>query len=150
MNSLTEPAPIIVGVDSSDSSIAALRKAAELAASLQTRLLVITCWTVPNFYNGTIEFDETAFERDAKERQTAAISKAFENGCPVPAQKRITHGRPADELIKASTRAQMLVLGTRGRHEFIHMMLGSVSLECIGGAHCPVLTVRAAKKHATG
>ncbi|WP_372698429.1 universal stress protein [Arthrobacter sp. JSM 101049] len=142
MNPMNDPSPVVVGVDGSTSSILALRKAAEFAATLQTELLIVTCWSVPNFYNGITQLDDAAFERDARERQAAALATAFESGCPVHAQKRVCEGRPGTELVKASAQAQLLVLGTRGHGEFVNLLLGSVSLECIAHANCPVLTVR--------
>lgn len=138
-----ENQPVVVGVDGSPSSVTALRKAAEFAATLDTELLIVTCWKAPDFYNGVVHSDAAAFEDKAKELQADAIMKAFDNGCPVPARRRLTHGRPATELITASENAQLLVLGTRGHGEFASLILGSVSLECIAHAHPPVLTVRA-------
>lgn len=143
MNSSTESARIVVGVDGSPSSAAALRKAAELAGALQTGLLIITSWTVPNFYSGYTDLDGTAFELDAKDRQAASLGEAFDGRCPVPMQTSIRYGRAAEELIKASADADLLVVGTRGHSEFVTMILGSVSLECIAHAACPVLTTRA-------
>lgn len=37
----------------------------------------------------------------------------------------------------------MLVMGSRGHSEFVSMLLGSVSLECITHAQVPVTVVRA-------
>lgn len=139
----TSPAPVIAAVDGSESSTLALRTAAEYAATLQTELLVITCWKAPDFYNGVIAGDAETFRTEAAQQQEAAIKRAFPGDCPVPATRRITHGRPAPALINASEHAQLLVLGTRGHGEFAALILGSVSLECITHAHCPVLTVRA-------
>ena len=143
MNTSADSTPIVVGVDGSEASVAALRKAADLAAALHTRLLIITCWSVPNFYYGYADLDGTAFELDAKDRQAAALAAAFGDGCPVPAEESLLQGRAAAELVKASSQAQLLVVGTRGHGEFVNMILGSVSLECIAHAECPVLTVRA-------
>lgn len=139
----TPPAPVIAAVDGSDSSIVALRKAAEYAATLQAELLTITCWKAPDFYTGTIAGDAEIFRTEAAQQQEAAIERAFPGGCPVTATRRLTHSRPAPALIAASEHAQLLVLGTRGHGEFAALILGSVSLECITYAHCPVLTVRA-------
>lgn len=141
---MTAPtAPIAVGVDGSPSSGAALRKAAQLAAAMDVALLVVTCWTVPQLYYDFIDMDNDAFERDAGDRQGAALAEVFAGHCPVQVQSVLRHGRAATELIAASTQAQLLVLGTRGHGGFVNMILGSVSLECIAHAQCPVVTVRA-------
>lgn len=143
MNTPASTAPIVVGVDGSASSLEALRKAAELAASLNTCLQVITCWEAPQFYAEYVQLDPKAFEHDAQACQDAAISAVLGNEHPVRVDARLRRGRTAPELITASTDAQLLVLGTRGHGEFVQLLLGSVSLECITHAHCPVLTVRA-------
>lgn len=106
-------------------------------------LLIVTCWKAPNFYNGVVHSDAAAFEDKAKALQADEITKAFDNGCPVPARRRLTHESPATELIAASENAQLLVLGTRGHGKFASLILGSVRLECIAHAHTPVVTVRA-------
>lgn len=144
MNTPTPSAPIVVGVDGSASSLAALQKAADLAAALDTLLQIITCWSVPQFYAEDIDLDSDAFKRDAQTRQNDAVTKILEDHQPrCEYQTILRRGRTAPELIHASTNAQMLVLGTRGHGEFVQLLLGSVSLECITHAQCPVTIVRA-------
>lgn len=143
MNTLTPSAPIVVGIDGSACSLAALGRAADLAAGLHTFLQVVTCWTVPQFYAEDIDLDSEAFEREARARQDAAVAQGLDGHPPVEVRTTLRRGRTAPELIQASAEAQLLVLGTRGHGEFVHLLLGSVSLECIAHAQCPVLTVRA-------
>lgn len=134
---------IVVGVDGSPSSAAALRHGADLAASLGTSLRVVTCWSVPQFYNADLRLQESEFQADARSAQEELLTTAFPSGSPVPLEKVLRHGRPGHELVEASSDARMLVLGTRGHNEFVSLLLGSVSLECIAHAAVPVLTVRA-------
>ncbi|GAA1362279.1 universal stress protein [Arthrobacter rhombi] len=143
MNSPATSRPIVVGIDGSPSSAAALHQGAALAASLGTGLRVVTCWTVPQFYNADLRLEETEFEADARTAQEELLAAAFASGCPVPLERVLRHGRPGHELVAASADARLLVLGTRGHNEFVSMLLGSVSLECIAHAAVPVLTVRA-------
>ena len=60
-----------------------------------------------------------------------------------PASVTVTavHGLPADELIKASEGADMLVLGRRGMGGFARLTMGSVSNQVAHHAQCPVLIV---------
>ena len=51
------------------------------------------------------------------------------------------HGLPAEELIKASEGADMLVLGRRGTGGFARLLMGSVSSQVAQHASCPVLIV---------
>lgn len=127
MVSTTSTDPIIVAVDGSPSSVQALHKAAEFAATLQAELLIITCWKAPEFYNNVVQPNDELFEEEAKHQQTTAIDKVFANGCPVPATRRLSHGRPATVLIKASENAQLLVMGTRGHGEFVASLATLIS-----------------------
>ena len=49
----------------------------------------------------------------------------------------------AEALLIASERADLLVLGTRGRSTFRGMVLGAVSQRCAAAATCPVVLVKA-------
>jgi nucleotide-binding universal stress UspA family protein len=51
------------------------------------------------------------------------------------------HGLPADELIKASQGADMVVLGRRGMGGFATLMQGSVTSQVTHHAHSAVLVV---------
>ena len=142
MNAPESPALIAVGIDGSPSSAAALHEAAELARSLRTGLRVVTCWQVPQFYTADIELQDSAFKDEAQAAQDRLLDQVFPDGCPVPLERLLRRGRPGVELTEASADARMLVLGNRGHNEFVSMLLGSVSLECIAHAGVPVLTVR--------
>ena len=54
----------------------------------------------------------------------------------------VIEGHPAPLLVKASSGADLLVVGSRGHGEFAGMLLGSVSEHCVTNAHCPVLVLR--------
>ena len=52
-----------------------------------------------------------------------------------------TTGEVAEELIKASRDADLLVVGTRGSGGFTRLMLGSTSSQVTHHAACPVVVV---------
>ena len=53
----------------------------------------------------------------------------------------LVEGQAADELIRASGDATMLVVGQRGHGVVAELILGSVSHQCVLHSHCPVLVV---------
>lgn len=66
--------------------------------------------------------------------------------CGVRATSMQVRGIPSEEVIKAADadRADLIVLGTRGRTGLEHILLGSTAERVVKGAPCPVMTVRSA------
>ena len=50
-------------------------------------------------------------------------------------------GDPAEELVKASRDADMLVVGSRGSGGFARLLMGSVSSQVTHHAACPVVII---------
>jgi nucleotide-binding universal stress UspA family protein len=57
---------------------------------------------------------------------------------------RVTTGDPAEELVKASYDADMLVVGSRGSGLFAKLLIGSVSSKVTHHAASPVVVIPAA------
>jgi len=53
----------------------------------------------------------------------------------------VSEGDPAEELIKASRDADLLVVGSRGSGGFAKLLVGSVSSQVTHHAACPVVIV---------
>lgn len=133
--------PILVGVDGSASSVAALRYAAHLADVLEAPLEVVTTWTYPAFSAPFTVIDWSP-EQDATTVQDAAVTEAFGSSPPEGLTRSVRPGPAAPTLIGMSEHSGMLVLGSRGRGGFAGLLLGSVSATCAEHARCPVLIVR--------
>ena len=52
-------------------------------------------------------------------------------------------GLPADELIRASQDADLIVVGSRGTGGFARLLLGSVGSQVACHAHCPAVIIPA-------
>jgi nucleotide-binding universal stress UspA family protein len=61
---------------------------------------------------------------------------------PVLLQVEPTAGHPAQVLLTAAEGADLLVLGHRGRGVLLSALLGSIGLQCVLHAPCPVTIVR--------
>lgn len=138
-----EPGPvrhhIIVGVDGSDTSIAALELALREAETKGGDVTALLAWQVP-FLSFPGGFDRDQLENAAKKYLVEVVSAVVPSP-KVPLWTIVAEGEPTECLIEASKGADLLVLGTRGRSRFVGLMLGSVSQGCAAHAACPVVLV---------
>jgi nucleotide-binding universal stress UspA family protein len=140
---------VVVGVDGSAESVAALRWAARYATASGARVRALLAWHYPGAVGGPpIEKAPNAVhnQTEAQMHQTldAAIAKAYEGQEAAGVEKGTSYGHPAQALIEASREADLLVVGKQGHGAFTGMLVGSVSIHCVTGAFCPVVVVRGA------
>lgn len=130
----------MVGVDGSGHADAALLWAAHEAARRGARLEVVHAAflrheAVELFAPRLADEEESLLERDV------ARARRAEPGLEV--KGRLEEPPAADALIRAGQGAEMLVVGSRGLGALQSLTLGSVSLECVTRAHCPVVVIQA-------
>ncbi|NKX56246.1 universal stress protein [Arthrobacter mobilis] len=133
---------IVVGVDGSDLSVAALRHAKLLADALGCVVEAVTAWH-HQVAAGTVAPVRWNPAEDAGRVLADTLERAYGGQPPAELQSGTVQGQPAGELIEAARNARMLVLGSRGQGGFAGLLLGSVSAACVAHAPCPVLIVRA-------
>ncbi|TLM73588.1 universal stress protein [Pseudarthrobacter sp. NamB4] len=134
-------ARIVVGVDGSEASIAALRQAQRLATPLGAKVLANAYWDYPQVYTGYVMMGIEGFEERAAEILDEAVRTAFDGDTPSNVISSLIRGHPRESLIEASREADMVVVGRRGNGGFGGLLLGSVSSALVAHAHCPVLVV---------
>jgi nucleotide-binding universal stress UspA family protein len=137
---------VIVGIDGSGHSRRALEWAMKEAAIRQAPLTVITVHQAMVGYYGGVGHDPQDPERTEEARASAQAETEkvlAELDGPHPASVTVTavHGFPVRELIRASSGADILVLGSRGAGGFTRLLLGSVAAQLSTHAHCPVVIV---------
>lgn len=134
---------VVVGLDGSPGSMAAMDLACEEATLRQAHLEVIWAW---RDLDRPSPFWEVGF--DPNEIQLWAQRRLEEIVARSPAARdlrvvaRAVNDAPATALIEAASRAALLVVGARGRGGFLGLRLGSVSQKVLGPAPCPVLVAR--------
>ena len=132
---------IIVAVDGSDASVAALRVARAVAEPLGAPVEAWACWDVPAGYGIYLAVGIEGFKYAAEQVLGQAIRDAFGQAPPF-VHPRVVRGKPGPVLLDASRTASLLIVGRRGHGSFV---LGSVSSTLASHAHCPVLVVHAAE-----
>ncbi len=143
---------IVVGVDGSEHSAAALRWAAEEARLRDGRLAAVHAWTfVPPSavaepgmipVAATDLMDDLTLEREAAERTLDAALEAVLGDAAGEAERVLSEGSPADVLVDESANAALVVVGSRGRGGIRGVLLGSVSQHVVQHSRCPVVIVR--------
>ncbi|SCL26820.1 universal stress protein [Micromonospora inyonensis] len=138
--------PVVVGVDGSDLSRLAVQVAAEQAAWRDTGLLAVHAYRHPAS-TGPGDMQPLVHQEGAlrgeEERLLAESLAGLADRYPqVPVTGQVVHAKPGAALTEASRRAQLLVVGARGRGELTGLLLGSVSQAVLHHSDCPVAVVR--------
>jgi nucleotide-binding universal stress UspA family protein len=147
------PGTIVVGVDGSAPSLAALRWAAEEAKLRDARLVALHAWAfippAPLAEPGLAPIPaadlagQLEAQKEAAEAEfAAAIEGAFPEGPPVEIERQLTENDAAEALEGAAKSADLVVVGSRGRSGIAAALLGSVSRHVVDHAACPVVVLK--------
>jgi nucleotide-binding universal stress UspA family protein len=131
---------IIVGVDGSEQSTRAVAWGADYAKVTGGVLELFTSWYWPQPYGYPMaipSYDGEAVARTVAEKAAAEVTLP-----PDQLRTTVVSGPPAQLLVEASARADLLVIGNRGHSGLAGLLLGSVGAHCVHHAHCPVVVVR--------
>ena len=145
---MSEIKVIVVGVDGSKSSRAALSWAYDEATHHDASLTVISTWhppalpMTPPYGSIPPEGYVSQPQRDALDLLKKLVADLEERNPPVDVRTVIEEGNPAETLIERSKEADLMVVGSRGHGGFAGMLLGSVSQHLVAHAQCPVVVVR--------
>ncbi|QGN33508.1 universal stress protein [Microlunatus sp. Gsoil 973] len=132
---------IVVGVDGSPSSLAALRWSKYLAPLVGAEIEAITTWKVPPALLAGSLFDPDVLEQIARSTLESAVRDVFDGSVQTKVVQTTREASPVDCLVEASSSATLVLVGNRGRGGFAGMVIGSVSSAVAAHAHCPVLVV---------
>ena len=133
---------LLVPVDFSDSSLRALRRAVDLATASEGSLVLVH--VVAADYGlldiGREEYrdlDRSLQNQAANELRAWADANVPQN---VPADLEVRIGRPAEEIVAAASesKADLIVLSTRGLTGLDRYLMGSVAERVTRLAPCPV------------
>jgi nucleotide-binding universal stress UspA family protein len=139
---------IVVGVDGSTASTAAVRWAARKAAKRNTGLTIVhaSAPVVPasslvEWRGPTPSEVMRAQEEQARRLIDDATQTANDTAGGLRIQAKALLAAPVPALLELSTDAQIVVVGRRGRSSLPGVLLGSVSIAMIHRARCPVAVI---------
>jgi nucleotide-binding universal stress UspA family protein len=148
---------IVVGVDGSEPSLAALRWAADEAKLRDAQLVAVHGWlAIPSAALAEPAFApvpvgdvpgqlEAELEAAGAELEQA-LEAAFPGGTPDDVERKLVEEDPAIVLERESKNADLVVVGSRGRSGIAEAILGSVSRHVVHHAACPVVVVKGVRK----
>lgn len=142
-----ESGPVVVGVDGSPLSDAAVAFAFDAAAARRVPLLAVHTWIDADLRGGvwtatpwTVDWAPVQPKEELRlEERIAGWREKFPN---VEVRTFVGRDRPVRALLDQAAGAQLIVVGSRGRGTFTGMGLGSVSQSLLHHAECPVAVVR--------
>jgi nucleotide-binding universal stress UspA family protein len=137
---------VVVGIDGSPASCAALRFAAEEARMRDALLRIVCAWEPPaSGYLGEAFTPTPDAFVEAERRADAVLRAALEGlgGEPLDVEAVAEEGGAAGVLLEQAADAELLVVGSRGLGGAKRLLLGSVSEHLAHHAPCPLVIVRA-------
>jgi nucleotide-binding universal stress UspA family protein len=150
---MSQSGVVVVGVDGSPGSTAALEFAVQDAIRRRARLRVVAVVPLADYwggwrgtaaaYTGRWPAPPEDLVANARSQAQRMVDEVAADRTPlVSVDVEAVAAGPAPVLLGAAEGADLLVLGHRGRGAFSSAVLGSVGLQCVLHATCPVTIVR--------
>jgi nucleotide-binding universal stress UspA family protein len=136
-------ARIVVGIDGSATSARALEWAVEAGRLHRSSIEAVHAWETSSIgleAFGAIVFDPTP-PIDAARAMMDAVLGAIYTGHPRAPVSDESIGSVAKAILRASEGADLIVVGSRGLDGVKGRLLGSVTLQVVRDARCPVVVV---------
>jgi nucleotide-binding universal stress UspA family protein len=139
-------APVVVGVDGSPNSLAAVDLAVRQAAVRHCPLRVVHAFIWPYF---TVALGSSpdgppdgGLRHQAERFVDEAVARARTTAADVPVTGEVITGSPGTVLLHCARTAALVVIGDRGLGGVGSLLIGSVGVQLAHHAACPVLVAR--------
>jgi nucleotide-binding universal stress UspA family protein len=132
---------IVVGVDGSEISTAAIRFAFQQAARRHIGIIAVHA-AMPTRQHPSLRVPAEIVDQIERHLFAEAMESKRVLFPAIDVQTKLVHGHAAQALIESSAGAELVVVGSHGRGGFAGMLLGSVSQAVLQHAACPVAVVR--------
>ena len=139
--------PVVVGVDDTPVSDAAVAEAFRQASLRNATLVAVHTWTpldADALHGYGIEPEEVArMSQEAVEALGERLAGYTSDYPDVKVEHKVLPEEPAKAVLEAAgDDTQLIVVGSRGRGGFRGLLLGSTSQKILHQAHTPVMVVR--------
>ncbi|MQY12606.1 Universal stress protein [Streptomyces sp. RB5] len=139
-------APVVVGVDGSESALGAVGLAAREARLRGTGLRIVFAFIWP-LMNVSLDPSAPAPQEAGLRHQADifvdnAVRRAEEEAPGVAVEGAVVMGDVLPVMMEESRTAGLIVVGSRGRGAFTGLLLGSTAVHLTAHGHCPVLVAR--------
>lgn len=132
---------IVVGADGSAHSRAALAYAFEQASLRGAQLQAVHAWSHPGPH-ATVSAVQDAMAKEQQQALEEWLAPLREEHPEVEVLAEVPDEPPVIALARASDRADLMVVGSRGRGGFHGLALGSVSQHLLQFSQCPLAVIR--------
>ena len=132
---------VVVGVDGSELSLAALRFGADVADRARETLTAVHAWLQPWPW-GVTETAPSSMPPELEVVLAESVAGLAEDYPDLTVARSLPQGPPHLALIAAARGARLLAVGSHGRGALGRMWFGSVSMEVLLAMPCPVAIVR--------
>jgi nucleotide-binding universal stress UspA family protein len=135
---------IVVATDGSAGAAVAVEEGVWLAKMVGAKVTFVTVARPPLPMLGEPYYQRAVSVDLSKARHTLAAAIAVAEERDVPYDTDVLSGAPADAILECARnrKADLIVLGSRGRGAVVGAVLGSVSVEVVHRADRPVLVAR--------
>ena len=136
---------VVVGVDGSDPSLAALSWASRYGAATGATVRAVRVWHYPTSAGLPPGKTPQPVEGEVEGWERNDLSEAVAKATLDPSaqiETKIVYGHPAQALIDESSGQSLLVVGHRGHGAFTAALTGSIAFHCVNHATCPVVVIR--------
>ncbi|HEX6249055.1 MAG TPA: universal stress protein [Nocardioidaceae bacterium] len=139
--------PVVVGVDGTPASTAAVEFAFRMASERDAPLTLLhATWDLREQVSPVLDLRSYAERVNLSEEEERLVAETVAGLCEkypdVGVTETYLRGEPVRRLVEASREAALVVVGTRGRRLLATTLLGSVSRGVAERAYSPVAVVR--------
>lgn len=137
---------VVVGVDGSELSLAALNFAFDMADRRGWRVLAVHAWEIPAYDvlaapSGPPPIDVEELGASEERAFAESLVGLRERHPDVVVEQAVVKGQSVRAILDACDDPALIVMGTRGRGEFLGAVLGSVSQGVLHRAKVPVAVI---------